>query len=38
VWGGGGEVPEKLVLAFHVPAQANNADPLRVGVEGMRAA
>jgi hypothetical protein len=37
VFGGNG-VPEKLVLAFLVPTQANLADPLRVGVEGLRAA
>jgi hypothetical protein len=37
VFGGNG-VPEKLVLAFIVPTQANYTDPLRVGVEGLRAA
>ena len=37
VFGGNG-VPEKLVFAFLVPTQANYADPLRVGVEGLRAA
>jgi hypothetical protein len=35
---GGNEVPEKLVFAFLVPTQANYADPLRVGVEGLRVA
>ena len=34
VFGGNG-VPEKLVFAFLVPSQANYADPLRVGVEGL---
>ena len=38
VFGGNG-VPEKLVFAFLVPSQANYAaDPLRVGVVGLRAA
>ena len=37
VFGGNG-VAEKLVLAFLVPTQANPADPLCVGVEGLRAA
>jgi hypothetical protein len=37
VFGGNG-VPEKRVFAFLVPTQANYADPLRAGVEGLRAA
>ena len=37
VFGGNGN-PEKLVVAFLVAVQANPADPLRVGVEGLRAA
>ena len=36
VFGGTG-VPEKLVFAFLVPTHRRYADPLRVGVEGMRA-